>query len=263
MRLPDHIYHVSRPVFDHHASWHVARDPRFPGHVAARRAFPELRLIHEAGAGEEFLRFHRVMVRHFKWIITETRGPAYVYEPWSRLPGWLEAQFRMIGDLPAGYVGRMYEEIERLVVEGTADDLGNFIEATRVRRRRFDNVHNLSHGLIAAYEEREHSGDPRLFGADMADPGDAPHNEFFWRLHGWIDDIFARWQRAHGEEVDQSPASPHDGGHHHHLMVAGRGGGDVSSPIAETDRKWGKERLPPGALRDAFLKIAFSVADEE
>jgi hypothetical protein len=261
MRLPDHIYLVARPIFEHHASWHVARDPRFPGHAAARRALPGLRLIHEPGAGEEFLRFHRVMVRHFKWIITGTRGPAYEYEPWRRLPGWLEAQFRTVSGLPAGYVGRMYEEIERLVVEGTADDLGNFIEATEVRRRRFDNVHNMSHGLISAYEEREHAGDPRLLGAAMGDPGEAAYNEFFWRLHGWIDDTFARGQRAHGEEVDQSPASPHEGGHHNHLLAQARAGDDLKELASALDLEAAKAKAPPGALRDAFMSFAFSVAD--
>jgi hypothetical protein len=58
----------------------------------------------------------------------------------------------------------------------------------------------------------------------MNDPATAPHNRHFWGLHGWIDESFARWQRAHGEAVDQSPISPHVSEHGHLAPPAPLGG---------------------------------------
>jgi hypothetical protein len=54
----------------------------------------------------------------------------------------------------------------------------------------------------------------------MGSPDTAHHNEHFWSLHGWIDELFAEWQRAHGEPVDQSPQPPIAAGHGHLMPSA-------------------------------------------
>ena len=41
---------------------------------------------------------------------------------------------------------------------------------------------------------------------------EAPHNEYFWRLHGWIDNRYVKWQETRGEQVDRTPLEPT---HHH------------------------------------------------
>jgi hypothetical protein len=212
MRLPDHIYQAVREPFAHHATWHIARiDPE--GHGPGS-PFPELRGLDEPGCGEQFLRFHRDMVRVFKWVVENTPGPAFAYEPWPRLPSWLEEEF---ASQQSGFpLAEAYDELGRLIKAGSADDLGNFIEATELSDHPARNVHNLSHGLIHVYEVRTLGAeDPRLEDAGMDGFPTAPHNEHFWGLHGWIDNLFADWQVQHGETVDQSPLPPEESEHAH------------------------------------------------
>ena len=73
LRLPTALYNAVKPVFAHHAPWHLARvrPQNLPAAAqaawqAARQQFPNLKFLDEAGSGEEFMHFHRVMVRNFK-----------------------------------------------------------------------------------------------------------------------------------------------------------------------------------------------------
>ena len=81
MRLPDNIYNAVKPLFAHHAPWHNARKPENRSLRGPGTLFPGLKGIDEPGSGEQFLRFHRDMVRLFKWVLANTPGPAY---PFSR-----------------------------------------------------------------------------------------------------------------------------------------------------------------------------------
>jgi len=221
MRLPDHIYNALKPHMAHHAPWHIAR---FPDNTALRGPgtnFPDLKALNEVGSGEQFLRFHRIMVRVFKWVLQNTPGPRYQYAPWPKFPLWLSNEFDVARP---SFLLDAYAEVQRLITNGTADELGNCIEATELDTRPVANIHNLAHGTIHRYEVR-HFGEnnPRLRDAGMNSFSTAPHNEHFWGLHGWIDERFADWQRNHGEVVDQSPLPPQHSGHEHMLTLEFRG----------------------------------------
>ncbi|MBP6822498.1 MAG: hypothetical protein KA368_13195 [Acidobacteria bacterium] len=232
MRLPDHIYNAIKPPFAHHATWHAARlpdrrDMRGPG-----TEHPDLKGINEAGSGEQFLRFHRDMVRVFRWIVEHTPGPQFLYTPWPQLPDWLAEIFET--KVP-GFLQSAYQEIDRLAVEGTADQLGGFIEATLMNIHPQRNIHNYTHREIADYEARRFgSTHPGLVDASMRRLDTAPHNEHFWGLHGWIDGVFARWQVAHGETVNQEPLHPDHSLHSHGHIHAAEIQGVIAPPIVLT-----------------------------
>ena len=210
-RLPANIYQACIAPFAHHAVWHTARHPDWSGFAKARKVFPNIKLINQAGTGEEFLRFHRMMVREFKWIVANTAGPAYAYEPWPALADFV---VQSLDQDPPDYVAGAVARIAQLVTSGTADELGNFIEATEFGGVPQPGIHNASHGAISDFEHLPGNSD-----ADMDDLAQAPHNEYFWHLHGWIDGLFADWQRNHGEAVDQSPMQPMDMGVTHPLVA--------------------------------------------
>lgn len=208
MKIPDRILLAAlEHHFGTHRCWHVARlesqeelRRKFPGECGSRlysRGEPE--------SGCDFLHYHRRMIRHFKWVIANTSGVTYRYDPWTgpRVPDQIEKLLQADGfDLAAAYQG-----IEELVAGGTASDLGGFIEANIPGGGRPGSaIHAEIHWAIHDWES-DLGGDPD---ADMGDMGTAPANEYFWKLHGWIDELYANWQRAHGETVDQSPAPMHD-----------------------------------------------------
>ncbi len=213
MRLPDVLYNALREQMGNHGNWHLARQRRGWLPVAVRRSWEQarqenttLKFLDEAGSGEEFLTFHRHMVRHFKWLCDPANlpGHSYRFEPWTELPAWLAAMY------PPGWLGDAYGGILRLIRYGTADELGSFIERTERDYTAGSGVHNRAHGYIARFEAVKYPNDPRMENAAMTDLSTAHFNEHFWGLHGWIDEIYAMWQRAHGQEVDQSPMMPHE-----------------------------------------------------
>src|SRR5262245_14246136 len=96
MRLPQALYQAVKAAFAHHNPWHLARmrpaslPPQWQAAwQAARQQFPNARFLDEMGSGEEFLRFHRLMVRNFKWLIAHTPNANFQYEPWPQFPQWL------------------------------------------------------------------------------------------------------------------------------------------------------------------------------
>jgi hypothetical protein len=195
----------------HHAPWHIARFPENQDMRGPDTQLPDLKGLDEVGSGEQFLRFHRVMIRIFKWVLENTPEPKYEYKPWKEFPSWLTNDFEAARP---GYLSSVYAEVERLSNEGSADDLGNCIESTLIDRRPVANIHNLAHGTIHGYETRNFGpNNQRLRDAGMNSFSTAPHNEHFWGLHGWIDERFAHWQLINGEIVDQSPLPPEHSGH--------------------------------------------------
>lgn len=204
MKLPDPVLlGVLEPHFPAHRCWHVSRLEfneelrlRFPAECGTK-----LHSLAEPESGCDFLLFHRRMIRHFKWTIATTRGVTYRYDPWTgpRVPAVIEDLLRATSfDLDTAY-----RRIPQLVATGTLDELGGFIEANKPGAKLpGSGIHNAIHRAIGRWEEQTRP-DPS---ADMRDMRTAPANEFFWKLHGWIDEIYAGWQRAHGQAVEQDPA---------------------------------------------------------
>ncbi|MEP0915024.1 hypothetical protein NDI45_29580 [Leptolyngbya sp. GB1-A1] len=137
----------------------------------------------------------------------------------------MKAAFEEPGvDLPSDYLDNALSQIESFINSGTADELGAFIEATTTSTLSNRDIHNNAHGLIGFVEARDFPNDPRLIDASMSSTVTAHHNEHFWGLHGWTDEIFARLQRKNGEIVDQSPLLP---SHDHGITESMRGSAEL------------------------------------
>ena len=216
MKLPDAVFAHTNTIFQHHFCWHLARSPAGGSIRAAVEPHlsRDLRPIHDtdtAGSGRQFLVFHREMIRIFKHICIQTNFP---FAPWGpRLPRWVEELFEASEEHGPQFLPAAYQRIEELIVSGSLDDLGNFIEATSLASGQPGaGVHNAAHHLISAFEVQRF-GVAAVAGAEMTPFLNSHSNEHFWGLHGWIDNLYARWQVAHGESPDQTPLDP--AGHHH------------------------------------------------
>ena len=207
MRLPSPIYELAAKYFAHHGCWHELRNPKYsqaqrdecfkPGEMLPN----PLRSTREKGCGEDFLRFHRLMIRQFKWIVETAPPPKYEYRSWIDFPSWLSQIFDAMDPF---YRQKLSRRLYAMVQDSSLDDLGQFIEGEE-SDDLFPHIHYLAHDAISDYERRVFGPQPTC---DMSDMSIALYNEHFWGLHGWIDDIYARWQEHHGEKVDQSALKP-------------------------------------------------------
>ena len=222
MRLPDNIYELAKVYFGHHGCWHYLRlvPDDLGGQQVRDKCFPSggfnpwpkgLRMQGQEYSGEDFFKFHRIMIRNFKWIITNAHGSPYPYVPWTDFPDWLSS---MLDAMDPFYRRKLICAIEAMILGGSLDELGRFIEGSPDGRQEQiarmpalprPNIHPTVHILVSVYEKN-------VFGpqtdCDMSNPYLAVYNEHFWRFHGWIDEIYARWQTAHGQSVEQSPLKP-------------------------------------------------------
>jgi len=189
MRLPDPLYRAVKPLFVSHSRWHVARHPERADLRGPGTEFPDLLSVDRKGSGEQFLRFHREMIRVFRETAAEFSDTGFFYEPWPALPVWLVDFFQWS---QPGFLEGALARTRELVRTGTGDDLGNFLESTRVTTHPFRGLHSMAHANVAAYEEHRFGSDhPALRDAAMDRSETAPHNEHFWGLHGWIDERYA------------------------------------------------------------------------
>jgi hypothetical protein len=174
LRLPDPLYRAVRSMTAPHASWHHAR---------ANRAG-------EPGGGEQFLSYHRRMLRSFE----ETSEREGVRDPssqsWREIPYWLSQFF---GWAQPGYLAGALSRVREVVERGSADELGRFLEKPPSSAHPFSGLHEAAHSLIAIYERQLFGEDhPDLQDADMSSVETSPNNAHFWGLHGWIDGLYER-----------------------------------------------------------------------
>lgn len=223
MQLPKPILDEIRRYFDpHHPAWHLARvkeaDLQTPAQRAAwkqaRKMFLTLKFRGDPGAGDDFVRFHRDMMREYKWILAQHPGAGVHYDPWPAIPDDVR---KVIESNFPNEVAQGTQGVDRLTTQGSRDQLGAFIEPDP--QGVFTNgqgLHDLSHGAVA---EIEQATVPQEF--SMGSPSTAHRNLIFYRLHGWIDERYAEWQRAHGEQPDLTPLKPADmnGGDHHRFNL--------------------------------------------
>lgn len=211
MQLPEPILAAVMQYFDaHHPFWHLARvqesEMKSPREKAtwkkARKMFPTLRFRDEPGAGEDFLTFHREMMREYKWILERFPEAGLSYLPWQSIPDDVRQVIETEFGLP---VDPGLSSISTLVNSGTLSNIGGFIEPCPAQRfTEGRGLHDLSHGAVAEIEEKQ--GLASDF--SMGSPSTAHRNVVFYQLHGWIDECYAAWQRAHGQIPDLSPKAP-------------------------------------------------------
>jgi len=207
MKLPAPIFDLAKKHFACHGCWHRLRLIDSPEYQQLRdKCFPKgelwpngLKAQGEKGCGEDFLRFHRMMIRNFKWVVKDAPAPKYQYLPWTDFPVWVAS---VLDALDPFYRQTLSQTLEYMIFNDSLDRLGQFIEG---EVNDFPHIHFTVHGIVHDYEESHFGKQPE---SDMGYFETAPCNEHFWGLHGWIDEIYARWQRAHGEAVDQSPMVP-------------------------------------------------------
>lgn len=208
MKLPAPIFDHAKKYFAHHGCWHELRSPSY-SQAVRNKCFPkgemlpnELHKRGERGCGEDFLRFHRLMIRNFKWIIKAAPPPKYYYAPWSDFPNWLGP---ILDAMDPFYRRKLNYKLEDMINNACLDDLGQFIEGER-NEPEFPHIHYTVHEIVADYEFSNFGPQPA---ANMGDPAVSAYNQHFWGFHGWIDEIYARWQMAHGEAVEQDALEPH------------------------------------------------------
>jgi len=213
MRLPGQLYKHVKHCMDGHASWHIARlnpavfDAEGANAIAAARLlWPGVKCMIDLGSGEQFLEFHRQMLREFKWIVADTKEPDFYFDEWKAIPDWVAKYF------DPGFLDGFAQALPAYIDGPSVDALGAFVESTPRGIARFHGVHNACHGKIDMAESILHPRCERLNDASMLELKEAPHNEYFWSLHSWIDGIYAAWQVKHGVPVEDSPKQP--GGHH-------------------------------------------------
>jgi len=193
MRLPDPLSGAVTALSLLHARWHAARQPGRADLRGPGTEFPDLLPTDRRGSGKQFLEFHREMILGFREILAAHPAAGFTGNAWTDIPLWLVDFFAWA---QPGFLDGALARTRALVGEGTADDLGNFLESTLVTSEPFRGFHGLAHANIAAYEEQRFGRDhPSLRGASMDRAETSPHNEHFWGLHGWIDDRYSELQR--------------------------------------------------------------------
>jgi hypothetical protein len=197
MRLPDPLSRAVRVLSPLHARWHLARHPQRADLRGPGTEFPDLLPTDRRGSGKQFLEFHREMIMSFRKILAAHPSTGFAGNAWTEIPLWLVDFFSWA---QPGFLDGALVRTETLVGEGTADDLGNFLESTLVTSEPFRGFHGLAHANIAGYEEQRFGRDhPFLRGAAMDRAETSPHNEHFWGLHGWIDDRYAELERRRND----------------------------------------------------------------
>jgi Common central domain of tyrosinase len=205
MKLPSPIFESVKSAFAHHGCWHSLRV--FGTNADLARCFPQgamlpnvPRLVPNCGCGEDFLRFHRLMIRNFKWIIDNSPLPKYRYASWTDFPDWLSPLID--GVTSATYRQELAGTLNSMISNSNLDALGQFIEG---EKNDGPHIHYIVHELVHDYEESHYGPQTE---SDMGVPALSPCNEHFWAFHGWIDDIYARWQTAHGESPNRTSLKP-------------------------------------------------------
>lgn len=206
MNLPKPIFDLAQQYFSCHACWHWLRTKdNKEGQDARNQCFPSpamwpngLVAQRQTGCGTDFLRFHRQMIRNFKWIVAKAPPCGYAYEPWVDFPDWLAT---ILDKVLRSYRQKIASDLDQLVKDPSLDKLGQYIEG---ETSDFPYIHFTVHEKVHVYELGKQPE------SDMGFPKTAPCNVHFWGFHGWIDEYYARWQRNHGEAVDQTPLKPVD-----------------------------------------------------
>lgn len=187
-----------------HLEWHTERrwDMLPPASLAYAKKQGWTRSSLQEGAsgnGLEFLAMHRMMMQMLimeypttkKYFVGWTTPPTDPHDRRDPLPGGADTEFD----------ANMQMAIDRLDTDLASfksdDDLGLFIETTL--RPTASNPNNRTTDKEAGLHNYVHNrfADPSSK-IDVGDPSVNLQNKRFWRLHGWIDQIWTKYREQAG-----------------------------------------------------------------
>lgn len=183
-----------------HLEWHTVRRwdllPETAKAYAERQGWA--RAAHqegEAGNGLEFLAMHREMLQ---LLVAQDAAARPFFVGWTAPP----TDPRDAGDpVPSGaaFSADMLAALDRVQHHldsfASEDELGLYLETAMKSTDRTAGLHNYLHNRFQ---------DPKS-PIDMGNPSVNLLNPQFWRLHGWIDRVWADY-RAHAKLRDDDPA---------------------------------------------------------
>jgi len=211
-----------------HLYWHLVKSKGFvtdPANAPLVQALSRIgwtsRFTGEAGAGLDFLHMHREMIAHVDMMLASMGDPNWprvtgwaAIPPGSSDPDWPEPAIPNLNDLSAWppnkrraisaiaearspairrenlAIAQALRDPAVLGQDGfTLDQLGYRIEVT---------VHNWMHNRFAAAPPDD-GQDLSPANDWLGDPFSSHVNDYFWKLHGWIDDCIGLWELAQGE----------------------------------------------------------------
>ncbi len=237
---------ASSAMRNHHAIWHFVRNrwhvlslaqqadyeaqgwkpPRL--NPLARPADPVPPPPRDPGAGLDFLFMHRRMIEHVNAILEEEQNPAYPrVEGWAPIP-WDHADPDW--PMPPVYAPEVARAKDPTLTAQFQSLVGATLENdTWLASRELDHVGTEIEDGIHNWMHMHWSAAPWFTNAPGQDIND-PRNDYlgstysshvnkaFWKLHGWIDERIAQWERASGRTANfsQSWEGPamHDHGPH-------------------------------------------------
>lgn len=154
-------------------------------------------------SGKQFLVHIREMTKVFKFLSAGKVVP-------EQAKAWKSVPLFVIQEIGADYMHNVQAEIDRLIAEGTENQLGGFLAGTAAYAPayvadQYAGCYARMHRAITAYDRRSntHTED-----SNMDDPCVSHLNAHFWGLAGWVDNIYAAWQQRHKVLADQNPVPP-------------------------------------------------------
>ena len=199
---PQELFDLVKKTFPYEGDWHYAQ---LEESAELRQVMPGIVPLSDVRtSGKQFLLHLREMMKVFKFLSANRVVPEQA-KPWKSIPAFL------VLELGADYTESIKTEIERLIAQGTENQLGGFIAGTAAYApgayvaEEFAGCYARLHRALTAVEKRTntHTED-----SHMDDPCVSHLNAHFWGLAGWVDNLYAAWQQRHNLLADQSAVPP-------------------------------------------------------
>jgi hypothetical protein len=197
----------------HHKVWHFSRrwelNPDMQQYVLSHGGHREKRQEGMPGNGLGFLAMHRNMIRALRHHFPRYNG---LWHGWNQIPTDPDTPPDPTDQMPSGTPHRTFDpNMSKAIVElthglndfQTDDELGLFIETrnrplphdpTHVSADKRVGLHNYLHGRFSL---PRNGCDPDQ-AVSMANFLGNIKNQRFWRLHGWIDNIWTCFRDMKG-----------------------------------------------------------------
>jgi hypothetical protein len=198
---PQDLYDLVKKTFPYEGDWNYAQ---LEESAELRQVMPGVVPVTDVrSSGKQFLVHLREMTKVFKYLAANKVVPEQT-KAWKTVPLFL------VQELGADYIHNVQAEADRLIAEGTENQLGGFLAGTAAYAPAFVSeqyigVYARMHRAITVHDKRNnvHTED-----SHMDDPCVSHLNAHFWGLAGWIDNLYAAWQQRHKMLADQNPVPP-------------------------------------------------------